>query len=487
MIAIPSLILYDNVKRGDAQIAVLGDGHTGLLRSWWHTTRAKGGYWSAGGSYHVSRDAMLEQFLEGMARRVVESVGGMTTWEGLVVEMDLTLDGVTYRRSLEDSANAVRAIYSKIGDNLFSDGSAESGAWAGMGTPSTIERVTTWRTKGTYGMHVVTDAADEGTEIENGIAIVAARAYQCRVTIEVVTGTWTLAIHRSDTNAIIASSTTADTGKDVLRCNVSDDNAYAGNTYVRITASATGAEIYADAAVYQLAPQRAETEWETDDDSADEWGRIEDVLLEAGMTDSAATAKVAKEVKERAWPRSVPPDRYRIGPTEEKDGLKIIFWGYVMTLNWRYLLAGGTDTTTAHVTSLVGESEFVTAGVVETNALSFQVEEDEPLLIWDALEEIVEAGDGSGNRWMGGVYADRLFNYEAAPTTVEYHYRGGQLLAAHGGPIEPWFMLPGLVRLDDAPVGPGEITGREADDPRNVFAEEIKYTAPDKVEFRRHV
>jgi len=483
----PILTLYENVMRSDAVISDLGDGHTGRLRGWDRTIRAKGGFWEGSGTYHSTRDEMLEMFLEGMERRIVESVGSIVTWEGMIVEMDLTLDGITWRRSLLDRANAVRMIYSKIGDNLFSDGSAESAGWGDVGTPSTNERVTTWQTKGTYGVHVVTDDADEGVEIESGIAITAGLAYQCRVTVEVEAETWTLAIHRSDNDAILAQAVTSGTGKDVLRCYINDSNDYTGNTYVRITADAAAAEIYADAAVYQRSPYRAETEWTIDSDSIDEWGRIEDCLLMGGMTDAAASAQIQKEVNERAWLRSVPPDEYEVGDVGREDGLSILFAGYVLTLNWRYLLVGGTDTASNHVTSLVGESEFVSAGVIDTNSLSFQVEEEEPVLIWDALEEIIEAGDGSGNRWMGGVYGGRVFNYEAAQTWVEYYYQGGKLLAVHGGPIEPWFAVPTLVRLSDAPVGPGEITGTSADDPRNIFIEEIRYMAPDGIQFRRKV
>jgi len=365
-----------------------------------------------------------------------------------------------------------------------------------VGTPSTIERVTTWATKGIYGMHVITDAADEGTEIENGIAIVAARAYQCRVSVRVVSGMWTLTIRRSDNDAVLAQSSTSGTGDDVLRAYVSDGNDYAGNVYVRIVASGGGAEIYADAGVLQLGPCRAETSVVTDDDAISEWGRMEDVLLFAGMSDMAAAAEVQKNVNERAWPRSLPPDEFEIEDfgiedfgIEQggQDRLSVLFGGYVHTLKWRYLLDGGTAGASAHVSALVGESEFVTAGVVATNSLSYQVEEKDPLLLWDALEEIVEAGDGSGNRWTGGVYAGRKFDYEAASTTLDYHYRGGQLLAVHGGAMEPWFALPGLARLDDAPVGPGEITGNMVDDPRNVFLEEVEFVAPMGLQFRRRV
>jgi hypothetical protein len=472
----------------------LGDGHSGALRGWQRSIRANGGFWLGEGEMipgkgGVTMDDCLAVFLEGMARRVVERVGGMVTWEGFIAEMDLTLNGITYRRSLLDRANAVRVIYSKVGDNLFSNGSAESSAWSAVGAPTTRERVTSWVTRGTYGMHVVADT-DDGVQIGSGLTIVAGRAYQCQVTVNVESGEWKLAVHRGDNDDELVSIRSAGDGNDVLRSYVGEDNTYAGNVYVNLTAQENGSEIYADAAVFQLQPYRTETRWYTDDDSIEEYGRIEDVLLEAGMTDEAAGARAAKEIAERAWPRSVPPDRYDLNSGSaqfRQDGLSVLFAGYAWTLNWRHALAGGTDTASNHVSSLVSEAELVSAGSIESNSLSTQVEEKDPILIWDALEEIIDAGDGSGNRWMGGVYADRLFQYEQAPTTVAYHYRNGRLLSIHGGPIEPWFVRPGLVRLDNAPVGPGAITGNDTDDPRNIFLEEVTYTAPNSLRFRRSV
>lgn len=205
------------------------------------------------------------------------------------------------------------------------------------------------------------------------------------------------------------------------------------------------------------------------------------------MTDAAAAAKSQKEVNERAWPRSLPPDDFEVGPVEREDGLSILFAGYAWTLNWRHIITGGTDTASNHVSAVIGESEFVSAGVIQSNSLSYQVEETDPVRAWDMVEEIILAGDGSGNRWTGGVYAGRVFDYGPASVALDYHYRGGQLLAVHGGAIEPWFAAPGLARLDDAPVGPGEITGNITDDPRNIYIEEVEFIAPDRLEFRREV
>lgn len=479
-----TLNLFDNVKQSNALIANLGDGVAGTLRNWQHTTRDVGGYWSASGDWGGSRSSMLEMFLNGVGRRIVESAGGLTTWEGLAADLELTLDGQTYIRTLPACANAIRCIYSTIGDNVFTDGSAESGAWTPVGTPSTHERVTTWATQGTYGMHVVTDAGNEGTEIENGLSITARVAYQCHVTVKVVSGTWTLAVHDSGDDAIIASRATTGTGRDVLMVRIGDNNT-ATTVYVRLTADAASREIYADNAMLQTAPLRAETEWYTDDDSIEEWGRIEDVLLEAAMTDATAEAKVQTELARRAWPRSRPPVQFSVADLGKEDGLSIVFLGYSHTLKWRHLLTCGTAGMSTQVAALVGESEFVTAGAIDTNSTSYQIEEGEPIRIWDELVDIIAAGDDTGARWMGGVYGGRVFDYEARPTTLSYHYRSGRLLDVHGGEVKPWLARPGLARLDDAPVGPSEITGDIADDPRNVWISEITYTAPDGLEFKR--
>jgi len=479
-----TLNLFDNVKQDNALIAPLGDGVNGRLHNWQHTTRDLGGFWSASGDWHGPRSEMLEMFLNGVERRIVESAGGLTTWEGFTADLELTLDGQTYIRTLPACANAIRCIYSTIGDNVLSDGSAESAAWAAVGTPSTRERVTTWAVQGTYGMHVVTDNSGEGVEIENGLSITAGVAYQCYVTVKVVSGTWTLTVYNSDDDSIVASRATLDTGRDVLMVRIGDNNT-ATTVYVRLTADAASREIYADAAVLQTAPLRAETEWYTDADSIAEWGRIEDILLEAAMTDATAEAKVQTELARRAWPRSRPPVQFSIADTGKEDGLSIAFLGYPHTLKWRHLLTHTTAGASTQIATLVGESEFVTAGAIDTNSTSYQIEEGEPIRIWDELVDIIEAGDATGARWMGGVYGGRTFDYEARPTTLSYHYRGGRLLDVHGGTVEPWLARPGLARLDDAPIGPSEITGNIADDPRNVWISEVTFTAPDGLAFKR--
>jgi hypothetical protein len=91
------------------------------------------------------------------------------------------------------------------------------------------------------------------------------------------------------------------------------------------------------------------------------------------------------------------------------------------------------------------------------------------------LKAIIQAGDTAGNRWNGGMYGGRTFNYGQASTVVDYHYRNGQLLDLAGGVVEPWLARPGNVYLDDMPAGPGALSGLVADDPHVFFIEEVEF------------
>jgi hypothetical protein len=480
-----SLGLFENVKVSNAWRADITD----RLPDWRRTIRDIGGCWYGEGTFQGTPWEMREFFLTNLFGRVVESVGGEQTWEGFIAEMELTHNGLAFVRSVYPMANYARTIYRYIGPNLFADGSAESSTWTQVGTPSTHEFTTAWFTKGTQGVHVVTDAADEGTQIENNIAITAGRSYICRVTTEIVSGTWTLGIYENVGGTALAQRTTDVTEKEVLTCQIPESNTTSPNVYVRLTADGASAEAYFDAAVLQLAPFRKETEWFTDTDSEGEFGRIERIMIEAGMTDEQAEGRAEDVVYRSAWPRTRPPERFGVFEIDDtiEDSLIISVAGYVHTLGWKHVVTtGGNDSASNHITNLVTESEFISTGSIEDN-LSFEtaVKEDNPITIWDAIEEVILAGDGTGTPYEGGVYPGRTFDYGARSTTVEYNYSGGELQSVHGGYIEPWFVRPGICHMAEMPIEPAGITGRTQDDPRNVWLAEVEFVAPDGIEFVR--
>ena len=472
------------------------------LTNWRRSIRSVGGFWQGTADYNLQRGTIEDAqdlFLNGLMRRFTESAGDYITWEGYLAEMALTLNGTTYTRSTQTMGNALRCIYTRITDNLFMDGDAEGacpGTWTACGAAATVTRVTTWTTRGTYSARcVVTSGSnDNGLLIEDGaetpssvLTIEDGLAYQCTASVKVDAGTWVLKVQRTDTSATLAKAKTSGCGEFVLTAEIPNDNEYIGTIKVFLVQKdlTDSGDIYVDNAILTIAPIRAETTWYTDTQSITDHGRIEDALLEGQMTNAAALAKVQKELARRSWPRTYPPDRLEVTQAGGGDGLSLTFLGYAWTLNWRYTKLSGTADASAHVSALVGESDYVTAGAVQANTMDYLININFPMRVWEVLKDLIESGDEARARWEGGVYAGRAFHYRPVEATPQYHYREGRLLTVHGNPVDPWMARPGMARLDEMPVGPGSFTGDETDDPRNVFIDEVEFIAPDGLSIQR--
>ena len=470
--------LYENYKRGgDALWNIKAQ----VGNTWRHSIRSRGGFWIATSMYDADTGDMEEMFMDGMMREIRAQVGGMVVWQGFLAQQEYTRNGLLYVRTWKNVANNIKAIYSRIGDNLFTNGSAESGAWASVGTPTTNAQSTTWVTDGTYSDWLITDAANEGATIQAAIAIVGSKGYDLRLSTNIVSGTWALQILRDDTGAVIAESTENTAGQRVMSTYIGDDNLYTGNITVQFICTTATGEAYGDGGVFQEAPARAETSWQGNTTSSADYGLIEDVLLEAGMSDAAANALVATELAERAWIQTQPASEFKVAPVDAPDSLKLTWLGYVFTLRNKYTNESGVANASTHVTNVITDSEFVTAGTISANAMGYYIDERAPLRGWEAIHEITRAGDASGARWNCGVYGGRMFDYNAADLSVRYRMRGGLLYNIAGGAMEPWFMLPGVVRMDDmiiTAVG----AGATRDDPRNVFIEEVEFSVADWID-----
>jgi hypothetical protein len=486
-----ALTLYTSVMDGNASFRH-GDVTARMKKTWQRSIRAVGGYWLGTADYEGSIEELLEMFAEGMLREVRESVGGMLTWQGYIAQMELTLNGVTFTRSLVDVYNAVKAIYTRLGDNLLSNGSAESGAWT-VYNGATVTQSTVWVSDGLYSC-LISDAdgnpaAPKGARISGAgyaLTIVAGAAYEIQVKVNVVSGSWRVSVNRSDTDAALAAdSTHGAVGEKVFNFTIPAANTYAGTVDFRITSEAalhgTGS-IYGDGAYFELAPVRAETNWKTDADSIAMYGRMENVLLDVAEVWSQAAAHATTSMKKSAWPRLVGQNEFAtvdpqtLGSTPNK--LSLLLHGYVHTLANKYVqttqpaLGQAADT---QVRSVISEAEFVTAGGININTVTFQIDNRAPIRHWQVLSDIIAMGDAAGNRWIGGVGAGRLFHYQQADGLVWYHYRGGKYYNSAGGELEPWFAKPShLLYLDDSPVGPTQISGNVEDDPHVQYVAEVE-------------
>lgn len=210
-------------------------------------------------------------------------------------------------------------------------------------------------------------------------------------------------------------------------------------------------------------------------------------LSVAGTTAAGAEALRDRMLSEYAWPRSRERGSLAVSaeaPTPAPDQIEVTVAGYWGTLNWGYRATSTTNTASTLVSALAGASEFVTAGRIETNALSVRIDcFPLPRRRGDLIEEITQQGDASGKLWKAGVYGGRKLVYEEAPRVWKYQHRGNELMDIMGNPVVLSMMEPGfLVYNADAPSGwvrPG--TSSDWDDPRVSYCEEIEFIAPDEL------
>jgi len=238
---------------------------------------------------------------------------------------------------------------------------------------------------------------------------------------------------------------------------------------------------------------RTETAYSENTDSSDIFGEINWIESLAGTTTTGATAWRDTHLITHAWPRSrIIGGDARENKTNEPlpDELRITCKGYWDSIGWRYRETSETDQCDNLITTLVGESEFVTAGRIETNTTSVRVDcFPVPRRLNDLLTEIIDQGDTSGNLWEGGVYADRLFVYEQAETEWTYQLQGGVLLDKGGSPV-PLSLVPAgfLLLSNEAPTGwvkPG--TSTDWDNPQIGYVDEVEYICgPENDELRMH-
>jgi hypothetical protein len=237
---------------------------------------------------------------------------------------------------------------------------------------------------------------------------------------------------------------------------------------------------------YRDAGVQAATAWSEDTGSSDVYGQMDYIDTLSECTSAEATGLRDTRLADYAYPRSRMIAGLEFGGEKRQavDSLTITVAGLVFTLNWilRETSIVNTAASTA-LTTLVGASEFVTAGSIDTNAMAIDADCTTPQRLWDLMEKIILAGDASGNRWAGGVYAGRKFDYRAAATAVEFEKSGDVLKRRHAtSDVLPSSMMADFIIFNaEAPVDETPAGGNVLDDPRKAWIEEVEFVAPDKL------
>lgn len=461
---------------------------TRYVRSWSHVIRRRGGFWSAEAQYEDARERMLDLFANGLMLDVRRTREGLTCWHGFLSAMELELDGATWQRSIFDVANRIKSLYTNIAPNLLTNGGGESGAWTGYNSPTTVEQSTAWKTDGTYSIHIVAGAASKGAWIQQTITIAARTVYDLKVSVKIESGTWLLAVVRDDTDEGLAEAQTNDAGEAVLMCSIADTNEYSGDVSIRIeTVGATG-EIYCDAGEFVRAPQQAETGLAEDTLSQAEYGRIEAVLLRAGLTTEAANNEVAAYLRDHAWPRTTPSEEFQIGAVRAKRAqpkLTLSLSGYWATLAFLHAPALVTDDASVLIENLIAPSPYVSVGRIQNNTTQIAIDARAPIKITEALLDIAAASDTTGLAWSIGVYEDRQLVSEPIERRIDYRFVKGQMRDANRALVALECVRPGWMYLEDTPVTVNALSPDGLDDPHWVYIDEVQFEEPDTLRLRK--
>lgn len=350
----PNILLFDRPKRSSAFWGNL----TRFADDWRHTTRTVGGYWDAKFTVDgVGLPQLVNYYSRWIGCLIEENTFGMTSWEGIIYQLDLLLDGKNYRITLDPAwwHNLTKVVY--------------------------------------------TDAETDVPDV---------------------------------------------------------------------------------------------TAWATNQDSRDEFGDMEYVIIEGKLTAAGAEALAAAHNTEFAWPRSRLVGGVTIGEAGTKigeDKLVVTCRGFWDTLNWEIETDSDTDGVATLIANLVTAAQFVSEGRIELNPMiTYQDCDTADQRIGDLIEDLIRQGDAANNVWQGGVYADKKFVYEQAPTTVEYYLREGRLVGKAGGAVVPSLLEPGfLVDNAGAPSGPRPPgTSSVWDNPRVAYCDAVTFEAPNALTLHLH-
>ncbi|CAG0933646.1 hypothetical protein TFLX_03153 [Thermoflexales bacterium] len=479
-----SLKLSKALLKGNA---VIGD-YTGLLRpTWRRTVRRRGGFFT--GTARLTQEQLtrpeLDQFVRDMALAELQEMhGGLMTWQGIILSMVYTRNGVPLVHSAADNPNAIKAIYTRTFDNLLTNGGSESGAWTAFNS-ATVTQSTEWKTGGVYsGKIEVGDTAIRGADVQASIDITAGKAYRLMGQANCPSASWRVALNRTDNDQTLGFySTRGRHGLMPVDAQIPASNEYTGEVRLRVTSEASAGTIYLDDLVLKEVDQPgADTGWYSDDMAITEYGRREDILLLDTLSDEAALGAVQSQLLGRAWPQIELPRQGSTQKTDGMDTIDITLAGPWATLNWLYVNSFGTLAASDHVLAIRQQcAAFVNKGAIMPNALPYTIEAGAQLRCGDVLKSICDSGEASGsdqNFWEIGVGRGRNLYYNRVSPDLTYQIKDSQLLDVGGTPIDPWLARPGWAEWRDLPLGVRSISSRRQHDPRRLYLQQVEMLPP---------
>ena len=230
---------------------------------------------------------------------------------------------------------------------------------------------------------------------------------------------------------------------------------------------------------------RTRTDEADDTDSQDLWGILPKILSTGGADDADAEDIRDTYLENYAYPRT---SKDVNTDSHAETSVTVDCLGYVHWLNWAYnTTSGGEEAANTKIENVLGDTPNIAWLIfgtdhIDANALTVPAWEDEDRLAWAVIKDVCARGDATDNRWIFGIYNDMEAWYQAAPTTTEYQQRLSQprprIETVEGDEVYPWNVRPGKwLMFTDFLIGQAEELNLR-NDPRAMFIETVKYTAP---------
>lgn len=237
----------------------------------------------------------------------------------------------------------------------------------------------------------------------------------------------------------------------------------------------------------QVIGSRSRTGFYTNNDSVALWATIPTTLMTGSMTFEDSQTLRYTYLVNHMRPRTSKEFR---SDASRDTSVTVDCLGYVHWLNWAYnqTTTNGEIDADAKIIDVLGDSPNATwlaydTHHIDSNTLQVAALENDDNLAWNVIKDIAAKGDATYNRWLFGVYENLNAYYYQAPETVYYNQRLSQsrsiVETTASDEVYPWKVRPGKwIMFPDFLVG--QAAGYDLrDDPRAMFIESVKFTAPD--------
>lgn len=239
---------------------------------------------------------------------------------------------------------------------------------------------------------------------------------------------------------------------------------------------------------------RAETSYSQDTTSQARYGVLTHVLSSGGATSVTASALVDEYLRLYKDPE-VDQERTFAGngnaPSMTLDCLGYVH--FLDTYKYNQTASSGTMDLSAKINAVIAAepNNFIdhATGDITSNVVAVPQYENDDKTAWSIIKELTAMGDGSDNKYIFGVYENRICHYGAIPTSAEYFQHladpGQRILTDTGQIVMPWQVLPGRwIVARDLLIGRVADSTLIEDDPRAMFVESVSYAVPNKVSLR---